>query len=304
MIWPENLVTCTLFNTLHSRYRNEGRSQSRQKFFANVFLGSFCWFWFPGYIFQALSFFNWVCWIAPDNIVVNQLFGYYSGLGMSLITFDWSQIAYISSPLAMPWWVSANVVVGFACLWILAPILYYSNTWYSKFLPMSTRTSYDRFGETYDIDRVLTPQLTLDVTGYENYSPMFLSATFVISYAVSFASITATLVHTLLYHGKQIWKQSSRRSEELPDIHARLMVRYEQVPDWWYATILGMYSHSPPYVFLVAHTRCSDHVCDERCRNRGVGHAIANMGAILRPGTRCAFRHAIMLLCFDYVLAL
>ena len=28
----------------------------------------------------ALSFFNWVCWIVPDNIVVNQLFGYSSGL--------------------------------------------------------------------------------------------------------------------------------------------------------------------------------------------------------------------------------
>ena len=47
----------------------------------------------------ALSYFNWVCWIAPNNIVVNQLFGYTSGLGMSLITFDWAQIAYIGSPL-------------------------------------------------------------------------------------------------------------------------------------------------------------------------------------------------------------
>lgn len=30
--------------------------------------------------------------------VINQLFGYETGLGMSLITFDWSQIAYIGSP--------------------------------------------------------------------------------------------------------------------------------------------------------------------------------------------------------------
>ena len=40
---------------------------------------------FPGYIFQALSFFNWVCWIAPNNVVINQLFGYSSGL-VSLIS--------------------------------------------------------------------------------------------------------------------------------------------------------------------------------------------------------------------------
>lgn len=32
---------------------------------------------------------------------------------MSLITFDWAQIAYIGSPLATPWWAEANVAVGF-----------------------------------------------------------------------------------------------------------------------------------------------------------------------------------------------
>ena len=33
-----------------------------------------------------------------------QLFGYYSGLGMSVLTFDWGMISYIGSPLATPWW--------------------------------------------------------------------------------------------------------------------------------------------------------------------------------------------------------
>ena len=48
-----------------------------------------------------------------QDIVVNQLFGTVSGLGMSLVTFDWAQIAYIGSPLATPWWAEANVAVGF-----------------------------------------------------------------------------------------------------------------------------------------------------------------------------------------------
>lgn len=30
------------------------------------------------------------------------MFGYNSGLGMSIVTFDWAQIAYIGSPLATP----------------------------------------------------------------------------------------------------------------------------------------------------------------------------------------------------------
>ena len=33
---------------------------------------------------------------------INQIFGYRSGLGFSLLTFDWTQIAYIGSPLATP----------------------------------------------------------------------------------------------------------------------------------------------------------------------------------------------------------
>lgn len=42
--------------------------------------------WFPGYIWQSLSYFGWVCWIAPNNVKVNHMFGVFHGLGMSLIT--------------------------------------------------------------------------------------------------------------------------------------------------------------------------------------------------------------------------
>ncbi|KAG6872081.1 hypothetical protein C0995_013225 [Termitomyces sp. Mi166 len=67
--------------------------------------------------------------------------------------------------------------------------------------------------------------------------------TFAISYGLSFASITATLVHTFLYFRKQIWLQSRRALNEQPDIHARLMSRYPQVPEWWYLIIfLSMFA--------------------------------------------------------------
>jgi len=68
---------------------------SRERFFFYAWLCGLLWYFVPGYLFQALSYFSWVCWIAPDNIVVNQMFGYASGMGMSMITFDWSQISYI-----------------------------------------------------------------------------------------------------------------------------------------------------------------------------------------------------------------
>ena len=139
MIWPVNLVTCALFNTLHSQqYAGMGTRGgiSRERFFTYVFLGAFSWYWLPGYLFQALSYFNWVCWIAPNNIVVNQLFGYQTGLGMGFLTFDWSMISFVDSPLVTPWWAQVNTCASLVFwFWIVTPILYYTNAWYSQYMP-------------------------------------------------------------------------------------------------------------------------------------------------------------------------
>jgi hypothetical protein len=48
-----------------------------------------------GYLFQALSVLSYVFWAAPTNVPVNQLFGVRSGMGMGILTFDWSQISRI-----------------------------------------------------------------------------------------------------------------------------------------------------------------------------------------------------------------
>ena len=157
MVWPQNLVLCTLLNTLHGNNDEEvpngGASESeegrggvrglvrwsmrpmtRYRHFIIVFLGSFLFFFLPGafffscsqsreltvyaagYLFQALSIFSFICWAAPNNVVVNQLFGVQSGLGMSFLTFDWTQITWLDSPLMFPWWAQLNVFVGFILL--------------------------------------------------------------------------------------------------------------------------------------------------------------------------------------------
>ena len=55
---------------------------------------------------------------------------------------------------------------------------------------LSSRTSFDRFGQSYDVSRIINPDATLNVELYEAYSPLFLSTTFALSYGLSFASIT------------------------------------------------------------------------------------------------------------------
>jgi hypothetical protein len=114
------------------------------------------------------------------------------------LTFDWAQIAYVGSPLATPWWAEANVAAGFVFFfWILTPALYFTNTWYAKYMPISSGGSFDNTGAKYNVTRILTADATFDEESYQAYSPLFLSTTFAISYGLSFASITATITHAL-----------------------------------------------------------------------------------------------------------
>ena len=119
---------------------------------------------------------------------------------MSLLTFDWTQIAYIGSPLATPWWAEANVAAGFVVFfWIITPILYFSNVWDSQFMPVLSRATYNNKGGTFDVSQVLTNN-RFDEEKYKQYSPLFLPTAFAISYALSFTSVTGkTCPLTVIY---------------------------------------------------------------------------------------------------------
>ncbi|EME38617.1 hypothetical protein DOTSEDRAFT_91998 [Dothistroma septosporum NZE10] len=243
IIWPGVLGNCALLNSLHSRANAvaDGWKISRIKFFMVVMTGAFVWYWFPGLIFVALSYFTWICWIAPNNIVVNQLFGMQTGLGLFPLTFDWSQIAYNTNPLLSPSWAAINVFVGFAAaFWVVVPGLYYTGVWFTNYLPMMTADVYDRFGNDYNVTKVLTAAGTLDPVAYAEYSPPYLSATFAFVYGLSFASMTAVLVHVWLWHGSDIYL--ALRGRQKLDIHARLMRSYKKVPWWWNAILIVIFT--------------------------------------------------------------
>jgi hypothetical protein len=212
----------------------------------------------PSYLFTALSNFSWVCWIAPENVTLNQMFGITHGLAMGVLTFDWGQItAFVGSPLATPWWAAANTgfsVVFFA--WFLVPILYvspihlssflrflttcsqYTNTWYSGFLPMVSSQTFDNTGRPYNVSRIINDDATFNPDAYKAYSPLFIPITFAITYGLSFAATTSILVHTFIYYRKQICYQARHSRADQRDIHARLMSAYKAVPEWWYYFIL------------------------------------------------------------------
>ena len=48
MVWPQNLVVCTLLNTLHVEEEDARGGMTGFKFFCYVAIGSFFWFLLPG----------------------------------------------------------------------------------------------------------------------------------------------------------------------------------------------------------------------------------------------------------------
>ncbi|RYP41781.1 hypothetical protein DL767_000797 [Monosporascus sp. MG133] len=217
MIWPGTLMSAAMFTTLHKEENKpaNGWRISRWKFFYIIWLSAFIFYFLPGLLMPALSYFNVITWFAPDNVVVANLFGVVSGLGLFPLTFDWAQIAYIGSPLLTPFWAAMNVIGGLVIvMWIIAPIGYYLNIFYSSYMPMLSASVFDNTGNIYDVGRILTSDFVFDKEAYKNYSRVFLPITYVLSYGLQFAGLASLLTHTACWHGKDIWTQWKRSLKE------------------------------------------------------------------------------------------
>jgi OPT family small oligopeptide transporter len=220
MIWPSTLMSAAMFTTLHKEENKpaDGWRISRWNFFYVVWTASFLFYFFPGLLMPCLSYFNVLTWFAPKNVVVANLFGVTSGLGLFPVTFDWAQIAYIGSPLLTPFWAAMNVVGGLVLvMWIVAPIAYYGNWLYSSYMPILSAAVFDNTGKVYDVSKILTKDFLFDKEAYKNYSRVFLPITYVLSYGVQFAGLAALLTHTACWHGHDIWRQWTRSLQEAKD---------------------------------------------------------------------------------------
>jgi hypothetical protein len=282
MIWPANLVTSALFNTLHSQETMGTHSVggvSRERFFVYVFVG---------YIFYSEPFSSWKKKTFPFILIgcryrLLTVLPLHRSLDLLLGLLDNSQQCQ-SQPVVwrhswlghgrphlrlgsdhVQWLPSSYPLVGCRQHWShhrlflldsyphslrtssvlsrpfrpLSISSQYTNVWYSAYLPLVSSHSFDNTGARYNVTKIVNADASFNAEAYKAYSPLFISASFAMAYGLSFASISATLTHTFLYYRKQIYIQARRSLSEQPDIHARLMSVYKEVPDWWYLTIFG-----------------------------------------------------------------
>ncbi|KAJ5580067.1 uncharacterized protein N7459_006052, partial [Penicillium hispanicum] len=244
MVWPTQFANTSLFYALHDKSASNasetnGWSISRYRYFMYVMLGSFAWYWLPGVIWQGLSVFAFVTWIRPNNVVLNQLFGGFTGLSLIPLTFDWTYVsAYLLDPLLAPVHAIVNTMIGLVVFVIITTVgIAYTGAFYSDYLPINTASTYDNKQQSYNVSRILGSGFTFDEKEYKAYSPMFLPPTFALNYGLSFAALTAVIVHIILYHRKEIWHRLRAARNQEPDIHLLLMKNYKEAPEWWYAAL-------------------------------------------------------------------
>ena len=144
---------------------------------------------------------------------------------------------------------------------------------FSAYLPILSSAVFDNTGKPYNVSKILTSDFLFDQLAYDSYSRVYLPITYVLSYAVQFASLSALFTHTICWHGRDIWKQSKKAFMErhekekaddyqavasqqrrehsqstaneadtenimsgVEDVHGRLMRQYQDCPVSWYLT--------------------------------------------------------------------
>lgn len=87
-------------------------------------------------------------------------------------------------------------------------------------MPILSTAVFDNAGHPYNVSRILTSDFLFDQKAYEDYSPVYLPITYVLSYGVQFAALTSLVSHTVCWYGRDIWQQTKKAFEERQDVSA------------------------------------------------------------------------------------
>jgi OPT family oligopeptide transporter len=238
MVYWSTLPQVVLFQALHF---DPLANKERLTKFGWAFSLAAAWEFFPAYIipwFGGISIFCLASIHAAPNVqsVFTTIFGGTSsneGLGLFNIGLDWQYIQsiYLSLPLKQ----QINSWIGYI-IWYSATLgLFYNNVWNAKTFPFMSSSLFSSNGTRFSSSAVMNPQGTIDFDKLHAIGLPFLTSTTVWGYFTANLAIGALISHVMIFYGKdmvQAWKQARTRTQ--PDEHYQGMLKYKEVPIWWY----------------------------------------------------------------------
>lgn len=238
MVYWGTLPQVILFQNLHfDRQANRGRLVK----FGWALLAATIWELFPAYImtwFSGISVFCLASMKAPHD--TRKIFAYIFGgsssnEGMGLFNFglDWQYIqsAYLSYPFKQ----QLNTWIGYL-IWYPAQLgLYYTNAWGAQSFPFMSTSLFQANGSRIVTTSMMNDHGTIDPQKVKQTGLPHLTAATVWGCVTSTVAIGALIAHVLIFFSKDMllaWKQA--RSKRQPDPHYQAMLKYREVPMWWY----------------------------------------------------------------------
>lgn len=94
--------------------------------------------------------------------------------------------------------------------------------------------------DTGSTQRILTKDFTMNETAYQAYSPIILGPTFSLSYGMGFAGLMSTVMHVVLFYGRDVVNRAKNSQYDEPDVHMKLMRKYKEAPEWWFMIIFAV----------------------------------------------------------------
>ncbi len=174
-----------------------------------------------------------------------------SSLGLGLFnpitTFDWNVATSSYPALAQPFFSTCTMYFGsiFGGLIILA--IYYTNMYNTAYLPINSSSAFANDGTAYQVQKVVVNN-KLDNNLYQQYSPPFYSAGYILTVGANFAFYPVYFLYIMVNQWKTVGKAyvdfykglryGKGNYEDAMDVHSRAMSKYKEVPDWWFLVIL------------------------------------------------------------------
>ena len=251
-LWPTIFPTLALNKALMNPEKKEvinGWKISRYNFFFVVFAASWCYFWIPNYLFTALSTFNWLTWIKPDNFNLAAITGSQTGLGLNPVpSFDWNTLNY-NSALNIPFYSQLNQYIGSIIAFFCIVGIYYSNYYWTSYMPINSASLFTNTGEYYAVTEIVNENSQFDNAKYQEIGPSYYTAANLVTYGSFFAMYPFAFIYEFItnykgyiFSAKSLYLsfRNLRRStyEGFDDPHSKMMSRYSEVPDWVFGCVL------------------------------------------------------------------
>ncbi|KAG2421023.1 hypothetical protein HFD88_000639 [Aspergillus terreus] len=244
MVYWSTLPQVVLYQNLHF---DPKANKSRLIKFGWALAFAAVWELFPAYMvtwFGGISIFCLASMKAPKHIrtVFTTIFGGASsneGMGLLNFSLDWQYIQ--STYLSLPFKQQVNTWIGYVIWYVVMLGLFYGNAWDAKRFPFMSTSLFLSSGEKFSATSIVNSKGTVDFSKLKDVGLPYLTSSTVWGYLTQNLAIGALITHVVIFYGKDMilaWKQARSRAQ--PDRHYQGMLKYKEVPLWWYLVLFAL----------------------------------------------------------------